>query len=67
MHSLIHLCCQWAFALLGSLFGGLSSEWIIVLAFRELQLVGDLYSGGLMDYLPNMELQTAVPMLELTL
>lgn len=55
------------FALLGSLFWGLSSEWTIVLAFRELQRVADLYSGELVDYLPNLDLQTAVPTLEITL
>lgn len=42
---------------------GLSSEWIIVLAFRESQLVGDLYSGELMGYLCNLDLETAVPTL----
>lgn len=54
------------FVLLGSLFWGLSSEWIIVFAFR-VQRVGDLYSGELMDYPPNLDLQTVVPTLEIIL
>lgn len=52
------------FALLGPLCGGLSSECIIVLAFRELWWgTYGLYPGKLLDYLLNLDLQTAVPIL----